>query len=62
MIAADHIRASAIVIRSRFLSATEEPPSDELMPPPNRSDNPPPLPLWSKTKAMSNKLVIASNT
>ena len=44
--------ATAIVIRSRLRSATDEPLPVDENPPPNMSDNPPPLPLCSSTSAM----------
>jgi hypothetical protein len=36
---------TTIVIRSKFFSTTDEPPYVEDIPPPNKSDNPEPLPL-----------------
>ena len=47
-----------IVSRSRLRSATEEPPIEEEMPPPNRSDRPPPRPLCISTNSASATLVI----
>jgi hypothetical protein len=47
-----------IVNRSRLRSATEEPPSEDEIPPPNRSDRPPPRPLCIKMKSASATLVI----
>src|ERR1700733_13433609 len=38
-----------MVIRSRFRSTTDEEPSVEETPPPNRSESPPPLPLCRRT-------------
>src|SRR4051794_10928923 len=50
------------VNRSRFRSATEEPPSELDTPPPNMSDSPPPRPLWSSTRTTSRQLVVTSST
>ena len=47
-----------IVMRSRFRSTTDEDPKDEEMPPPNRSERPPPLPLCSRTRSIISKLVM----
>src|SRR5215469_1915168 len=46
-----------IVSRSRFRSTTDEEPSEDETPPPNRSDRPPPLPLCSSTSTIISKLV-----
>src|SRR5215469_13940913 len=46
-----------IVSRSRFRSTTDEEPSEDETPPPNRSDRPPPLPLCSSTSTIIRKLV-----
>jgi hypothetical protein len=59
---ANQIMPTAIVNRSRFFSAKEDPPSDELNPPPNKSESPPPRPRCSKTKSTSNKLEITKMT
>ena len=42
--------ATTTVMRSRFFSTTVEPIAADPMPPPNMSDRPPPLPLWSSTR------------
>src|SRR5580704_14494141 len=47
-----------IVIRSRFLSTTDDDPRLDETPPPNRSDSPPPLPLWSSTSKIISRLVM----
>src|SRR5580698_6527738 len=52
----------AMVSRSRLRSTTDEEPREEDMPPPNRSDRPPPLPLCSKTSSIMSKLVMISTT
>src|SRR5512139_2045769 len=49
-----------IVMRSRLRSTTDEPPSDDDTPPPNRSDRPPPFPLWSRTSTIISRLVMTS--
>ena len=49
-------------MRSRFRSATEEPPIDELTPPPKRSERPPPLPRCSRINTISRMLVMMSTT
>src|SRR5690606_35260247 len=54
--------ASTTVNRLRFRSARPEAPSDELIPPPNMSDRPPPRPLWSRISRVSRRLVIPSST
>jgi len=46
-----------MVIRLRFFSTTEEPDSDEVMPPPNIDDKPPPLPLCNRISTISSRLV-----
>src|SRR5262249_43324723 len=51
-----------IVSRSRFRSTTDDEPSEELTPPPNRSDKPPPLPLWSSTSSTISRLVMMRTT
>src|SRR6476660_2588117 len=45
------------VNRSRFRSATEEPPSELETPPPNMSERPPPRPLCSRTSMIIKRLV-----
>src|SRR3954447_20743560 len=50
------------VNRSRFRSATDDPPSELDTPPPNMSDSPPPRPLWSSTSTTSRQLVSTSST
>src|SRR5215467_765215 len=47
-----------IVSRSRFRSTTEDEPSEEETPPPNRSDRPPPLPLCNSTSRIISRLVM----
>src|SRR5579875_930079 len=47
-----------IVRRSRFRSTTEDDPSEEVTPPPNRSERPPPLPLCSSTSTSIRMLVM----
>src|SRR5580693_7512970 len=56
----NHSTPQKTVIRSRFRSTTEDEPSDDEMPPPNRSDRPPPLPLCSRTSTILSKLVMIS--
>src|ERR1043166_3925778 len=51
-----------IVSRSRFRSTTEDEPSEEETPPPNRSDRPPPLPLCNSTSRTINRLVMTRTT
>src|SRR5215469_12173553 len=51
-----------MVIRSRFRSTTEEEPSDEVTPPPNKSDRPPPLPLCRSTSSTISRLVMIKIT
>src|SRR4029450_13250493 len=46
------------VSRSRFRSATDDPPREEEIPPPKRSDKPPPRPLCISTNNASAMLVI----
>ena len=58
MIAASQTTPMMIVSRSRFRSATDEPPSEDEMPPPNRSDRPPPRPLCRRTESAKAILVI----
>src|SRR5207249_3229063 len=53
---ANQIRPTPIVIRSRFRSATDEPPKLDDTPPPNRSDRPPPRPLCSSTSSVRMRL------
>src|SRR5215472_19386931 len=48
----------ATVIRSRFRSTTDDEPRDDEMPPPNRSDRPPPLPLCRSTSSTISRLVM----
>src|SRR6516225_3720467 len=47
-----------MVSRSRFRSTTDEEPSEDETPPPNRSDRPPPLPLCSSTSKIISRLVM----
>src|SRR5690348_8483997 len=54
----NHKTPKKIVMRSRFRSTTEDEPRVELTPPPNRSDSPPPLPLWSSTRRIITRLVM----
>lgn len=54
-----HTTANPMVIRSRLRSATEDPPRELDMPPPNISDRPPPLPLCIRMRTIKNKLLIA---
>ena len=54
----NHKIPQVIVILSRFRSTTDEDPSEEDIPPPNRSDSPPPLPLWSSTSSTMSRLVM----
>ena len=49
----ENTTAVATVIRSRFRSTTVEPAAAEPMLPPNMSERPPPLPLWSRIKPIS---------
>src|SRR5688572_11298680 len=51
-----------IVIRSRLRSATEDPPRPLETPPPNMSERPPPLPLWSRISRIIRRLVMMSRT
>jgi len=53
---ANQIPPTTIVIRSKFFSTTDEPPYVEEIPPPNKSDNPDPLPLCSNTKMIIKML------
>src|SRR6478735_2311881 len=53
---ANQHRPTTTVIRSRFRSATEEPPTDDCMPPPNMSERPPPFPLCISTSSISRPL------
>jgi len=47
--------AEIMVKRSKFFSASVDPAMDPpIEPPPNRSERPPPLPAWSKTKMTIN--------
>jgi hypothetical protein len=46
--------AATTVMRSRLRSTTVEPAAVAPMLPPNMSDRPPPFPLCSSTKKMSN--------
>src|SRR6476619_6014200 len=55
-------RATATVKRSRLRSATDDPPSDVDMPPPNMSDRPPPLPLCSRMNKVRTRLDSTSRT
>src|SRR4051812_8652204 len=52
----NHSRPITTVMRSRFRSATEEPPTDDCMPPPNMSERPPPFPLCISTSSISSRL------
>src|ERR1700761_6268395 len=54
----NHKIPKKIVIRSRFRSTTEDEPSVEDTPPPNRSESPPPLPLCSRTSRTITRLVM----
>src|SRR5271170_803012 len=54
----NHTTPVKIVIRSRFRSTTDEDPRDDEIPPPNRSDSPPPLPLCSSTSTTMRMLVM----
>src|SRR5690606_22669690 len=53
---ANHSRPTTTVIRSRLRSATEEPPTEDCMPPPNMSERPPPFPLCISTSSISSRL------
>src|SRR3954454_2161220 len=53
---ANHSRPTTTVVRSRLRSATEEPPTDDCMPPPNMSERPPPLPLCISTSSIISRL------
>src|SRR5450631_1405530 len=53
----NHRTPVKIVIRSRFRSTTDDEPRDDEIPPPNRSDRPPPLPLCSRTSTIMSRLV-----
>src|ERR1044071_6283528 len=56
MMHANHSRPTTMVIRSRLRSATEEPPTEDCIPPPNMSDRPPPLPLCMSTSSIIRPL------
>src|SRR6478735_9348661 len=58
----NHTSATPTVIRSRLRSATELPPSELDMPPPNMSDRPPPLPLCSRMSRVRNRPVMTRRT
>src|SRR5918999_609603 len=58
--AANQMTPVPMVRRSRLRSTTEDPPGDEGIPPPNRSDRPPPLPLWRRTSSTISALVTMS--
>src|SRR5689334_4438254 len=60
MTQANQMAPMPTVNRSRFRSATEEPPSELDTPPPNMSDRPPPRPLCRRTSTTSRKLVSMS--
>src|SRR6476661_4241960 len=62
MMDAAHTEATATVKRSRLRSATDDPPSDVDMPPPNMSDRPPPLPLCSRMNRVRTRLDSTSRT
>src|SRR6476659_5472215 len=62
MMDASHTDATATVKRSRLRSATDDPPSDVDMPPPNMSDRPPPLPLCSRMNKVRTRLDSTSRT
>ncbi len=47
-----------IVSLSRFRSTTDDEPSEEVTPPPNRSERPPPLPLCNSTSTTISRLVM----
>ena len=51
-----------MVIRSRFRSTTDDEPSVEDTPPPNRSDKPPPLPLCRRTSRTITRLTMIRMT
>src|SRR4051794_34605316 len=53
---ANQSRPTTTVIRSRLRSATEEPPTEDCMPPPNMSERPPPLPLCISTSSIISRL------
>ncbi|CAK7285565.1 hypothetical protein SGPA1_31438 [Streptomyces misionensis JCM 4497] len=53
---ASHSTPITTVIRSRLRSATEEPPTEDCMPPPNMSERPPPFPLCISTSSISSRL------
>src|SRR5580693_1919431 len=52
----NHSTPKKMVIRSRFRSTTDDEPSVEDTPPPNRSDKPPPLPLCRRTSKIITRL------
>src|SRR3569833_3124236 len=58
MIDTNQMTPVPIVSRSRLRSISDDSPSDELIPPPNRSDRPPPLPLWRRTSNTISELVM----
>src|SRR6478672_3754073 len=60
MTQANQMTPTPTVNRSRFRSATDDPPSELDTPPPNMSDRPPPRPLWSRTSSTSVQLVMTS--
>src|SRR4051794_37341357 len=60
--AAVQTSATAMVKRSRFFSATEDPPRLDETPPPNMSDSPPPLPLCRRMSMVWKMLVTTSTT
>ena len=61
MTQANQMTPMPTVSRSRFFSATEEPPSELETPPPNMSERPPPRPLCSRTSMITSRLVSDQN-
>src|SRR6478752_5756705 len=57
---ANQMTPTPIVKRSRFRSATDDPPRLLDTPPPNMSDRPPPRPLWRSTSRIMIALVRTS--
>jgi 6-phosphogluconolactonase len=53
-----HTTAVPVVSRMRFFWATPEVLSDWVIPPPNMSESPPPLPLFRSTSRTARRLVI----
>src|ERR1017187_4566206 len=54
----NHRTPVKIVILSRFRSTTDDEPREDEIPPPKRSDSPPPLPLCSRTSTTMSRLVM----